>query len=388
MSKFLSRKEWLEISILFVFYRLIIFIFSLVASSRLFVSLDKAYPWIPDNPWLPTYLPDWMTHLIHWDSGWYLSIVEHGYYYTATASNTAFFPLYPLLMKFVSLTGIDPLISGLIISHLTLFGAIIFLYKLANLDLNQKKSLRAVFLLLLFPTAFFFLSVYTESLFLFLIASSFYFARKNKYLLASILAMFSAATRSVGILMLIVLLVEYLEYRNFKFRDIKVNILNLLLIPLGIISYMIFLWNKFGDPLTFINAQKVWSRELGEGIIGFFSTLTTYFNDFLTMLTGGQAYHLANSFDFIAFVLFFVLAIIIAIRFRVSYGLMMVLFLLASSVTGTLISTTRYVIVLFPAFIYLARVLKREYLYIMVLVTSVLLYALFLNMFLNNYWVG
>ena len=33
-------------------------------------------------------------------------------------------------------------------------------------------------------------------------------------------------------------------------------------IPLGVLSYMLFLQEKFGDPVAFVTVQKNWGREL------------------------------------------------------------------------------------------------------------------------------
>ena len=79
-------------------------------------------PWrgFPDNLWLD----GWG----RWDAGWYRHIAMHGYVDQAVGPtgqrNLAFYPLYPLTMRLVSLPGLDPLAAGILISNLAFLGAL------------------------------------------------------------------------------------------------------------------------------------------------------------------------------------------------------------------------------------------------------------------------
>jgi Gpi18-like mannosyltransferase len=122
---------------------------------------------------------------IRWDSNWYLGIASEGYFYTpGEQSSIAFFPLYPLLIKLFSLTLLNPKIVGLLISNIAFLAGAIYLFKLVMLETKDRElASKTVWYLFIFPVSFFFSLVYTEGLFLLLAASSFYYARKQKWLL-------------------------------------------------------------------------------------------------------------------------------------------------------------------------------------------------------------
>ena len=59
--------------------------------------------------------------------------------------------------------------------------------------------------------SFFFSAVYTESLFLALSAGCFYLARRERWVWAGVLGGLAAATRSIGVLLVVPLAVLYLQ---------------------------------------------------------------------------------------------------------------------------------------------------------------------------------
>src|SRR5215813_6126646 len=67
----------------------------------------------------------WVDMWIRWDSRWYQRIATEGYSYSPIdQSSVAFFPLYPLLIRAVSLLGIDPFIAGILITAVSGFLAV------------------------------------------------------------------------------------------------------------------------------------------------------------------------------------------------------------------------------------------------------------------------
>jgi len=96
--------------------------------------------------WVAAHLPmpdnlqhGWLGPLCRWDCGWYLGIAEHGYSphedpAQPGATNFAFFPLYPLLVRFVApLIGGQLLTSAIVISNACCFIALVFVYRYARL---------------------------------------------------------------------------------------------------------------------------------------------------------------------------------------------------------------------------------------------------------------
>lgn len=385
-----NKKELFTVLGLFALWRLTIALISFIAKNRFDIQKDKAFSWISDTPWIPDINPLIQVYA-RWDSGWYYSIVEKGYYFENIEQNAniVFFPLYPMLMEGLGkiLAG-QYLLAGAVLSSLAMAGAVVFLYYLAKLDTKKKPlALLAVLFTLLYPYAFFHIAVYTESLFLLLIVGSFYFARKQKWLAASLMAALASATRPTGIIMLPILALEYLDQVEFKLKKIKEDALWLLLAPLGLSMYMGYLWTTFGDPLLFMKAQNAWGRK-GFSLSGVFEMLGSYLNDFLTVFTNPHPFYLSNAADFLVFVLVFILGVYIFFKLRKSYGAFVIISLLIPIMTQSMVSIGRYSTVLFPVFILLAlKVKKQPWNYALITLFS-MLSALSILMFVHSYWLG
>ena len=144
----------------------------------------------------------------YFDSHWFTEIAAHGY----TVKSTAFFPLYPLVIRGVSeLLHVSPLAAGVLISNVAFFFGLYFFLRLARLDLDRTGAVRTLFLLALFPTAFFFSSAYTEALFLLLAALALYSMRARRWGRAGGYSALAAITRNTGIALGLPFLIEYWE---------------------------------------------------------------------------------------------------------------------------------------------------------------------------------
>lgn len=111
-----------------------------------------------------------------WDSFWYTSIARHGYFFSQSKnSSIAFFPFYPLVVRMVweVFTFKQDQLS-LALNILFSFLALLFLYKLAKLDYDEKTSSDIALVWLFFPPAYFLLSGYPEALFVLLAVLSFF----------------------------------------------------------------------------------------------------------------------------------------------------------------------------------------------------------------------
>ena len=120
-----------------------------------------------------------------WDSQWYMKIARDGYFTGKIGDLSdkavfAFFPLYPLLIYLFNFGFNNLILSGLFVSFLCSIISVIYLYKLVLLDYPEQEGFaagivakRTFLFFLLFPTAFFFTAVYTESLFIMLVILSF-----------------------------------------------------------------------------------------------------------------------------------------------------------------------------------------------------------------------
>lgn len=295
----------------------------------------------------------------------YLTLAKYGYGVFQTYHLYAFFPVYPLLMQTFNYFG-SYLNTGLFISHVSLFLSLYFLYKLLCLDVNKRTSKLTVFLMLIFPTSFFFGSLYTESLFLLETVLSFYFVRKGNYFLAGTFGLLASATRLAGIFIWPALILEFwLSHKqNLKsfFSDPK--FIWLLLPPLGLLAFMQFQYTKTSDLLFFIHSQPGFgANRVVNKLILIHQVFYRYVKMFLSINNYFDPLFFVITLEFLCGVLFLWLSILAFRKTRLSYSVYCLLSFLTPTFTGTLSSVPRYVLVLFPLFLVFARyLLNRRYL--------------------------
>jgi len=195
-----------------------------------------------------------------WDTGHYTTIAMFGY--NPATENTAFFPGYPLLIRlFEPVLPGGALSAGLIISHVACIGALAVLYRLTDDLLGEAIARRTVYFLMAFPYAFFLVAAYNESLFLLLFVASLYCMRRGYWWSAGLLAACASATRQAGVLLAIGFAIEYLRQRDWRLSRTRWNALAVLLVPGGMLAYMAYLWQAFGEPLKFVHVQSLWGRK-------------------------------------------------------------------------------------------------------------------------------
>lgn len=287
-----------------------------------------------------------------WDAGWYFGLIRRGYRVegepAVTAANFAFFPLYPYLIKLLALpfpermhTTERLLIIGLILSNIFLIIALILLHKLVSAMSDRETARRTVLYILLFPTGFILFCFYTESTFLFLSAAAFYAASRKSWWAACVCGGLLALTRPTGILISVPLVWMYLESVGWKPLRMRKNVLWFLLIPSGLVGYFWYAYQQTGDFLAPLNAQKAWKKELTAP----WATLIYPY--------GGNAQ--VTSVEQVLTVAFLALAVLALYKLpSAAYGIYALLLIIPPLLTGTLISTSRYYVVVFPAFIVLA----------------------------------
>ncbi|OIP24673.1 hypothetical protein AUK11_02625 [bacterium CG2_30_37_16] len=355
---------------------LIVNIFGLAVLNRFNLNPDTSQWWL--NPSEVYQTQGWNMSSIHsrWDSKWYESIAGEGYHLIPNniLSNIVFFPLYPLLMKSLSffLLG-DMVLSGWILSMVFLILGVVFLYKLIKEFHKEIDPFRAIFLMLIFPTAFFFNAVYTESLFLFLSVAAFYYSFKKKYLISAAFGFLSSITRITGIFLIIPLFWEYCK--EFGKKGIfKKEFYYLFLIPLGTLGFFTYHFLKFGNFFLFLEVERNWGRafDFGRDVPAVNFTNPAIVN---------------YSFDVLCVIFAVTMSVIVLKKLRTSYGIYMFTTILVALSTGTMMSIERYILILFPIFIYAASI-KNELTKNAWVLISTLLLAIDITLFVNNYWAG
>lgn len=187
---------------------------------------------------------DYFIRWANWDGGHFRGIAENGYLHPF---QVAFFPLYPILIKAVMFFGLNSFWAGFLISQISTLLALFYLYKLLLLDYDLTTVQRGILALLAFPTSFYLGTVYSEGLFLALVTSSFYYARKNNWVLAATLAGLSAITRLVGLAVIVAVASEYF-FQNQKGVNLGLILkkrINRIIIYLILFNLIFFYLNGF-----------------------------------------------------------------------------------------------------------------------------------------------
>ena len=282
------------------------------------------------------------------DGGWYMGIARNGYerrpFESTEQHNWAFFPLFPLLLGAVSkLTGGMPL-TGMVFSSLLFLAALVVLYKTTlSFGYDDGVADRAVFYLAAFPTSYFFSLPMTESLFLLLTVSSFYAARRDAWWAAGLLGALASATRVTGVVLLPVLALVYWQQHR---KRLRVDVLKLLLIPLGLLAFMYYLDVITGDALAFRRVLGSWGRQSG-----------FFLRPLLEYLKHPQDISLSWDFRLLNFsvsVLALVCGVVLAKRREWALSLYTLAGIVIPLSSQLLQSHARYVMVVFPVFIVLA----------------------------------
>lgn len=360
--------------------------FVISAFAPLFTIRDFAWA----GPGLPILWNSWN----RWDTGHFTFIATHGY---DQPMRTAFFPLYPLLMRAVMLAWHNPLIAGLIVSSLAQLVALIVFFRLVWEDVDKENTYRAVVYLSLFPTTFFLVAAYNESLFLCFSLLCFYYLRHGRWWLAGIFGLCASLTRSAGLFLALPFCYEYLAQHEFNIKKIRLNVLWILLIPAGVALFALYCGYRFHDFLVFSHVQETyWNRHAHGPWHGVIDSVKA-----MLISSGPLSFQsLRNLTDLLPDLFTMVLLILLFVgpwrlpRSLWSYGIYGVglflfsqIFPMAGVGLYPLQSTSRFMLEIFPAFIILARLGKYRMVEMNYLLISGALLFFLLAQFLTGHWV-
>jgi Mannosyltransferase (PIG-V) len=281
------------------------------------------------------------------DALWYADIARNGYeqmpFEATREHNWAFFPLFPLLLRYAGkLTG-EYGLTGSLMAAVFFLVALVQLHRLVGeLGYEPETADRTVFYIAAFPVSYFFSLPFTESLFLLLSVTSFRAAVKNSWWLAGVFGGLAAATRITGLCLLPVLALIYWQ----RYRSINARILALLLIPTGIVPYMILLHRLTGNALAFLDIQAVWGHTFGF----FLQPLWEYIKNPFEI---NQRWDF-RFLNFLAAILAFGCGIVWLLKRRWALATYTLLCAIIPLTAMRLQSLTRYIMIAFPIFIVLA----------------------------------
>lgn len=208
---------------------------------------------------------------LRFDTVYYVQIAKTGY---SDVVLSAWPPGYPLLIRGISSLGIFPLAGGLIVSNLAWIGAAGVLYYFLS-QINDQFANRVILLMTVFPTGFFLVAAYTESLFILLSLITLILIYRKNWLLAGIFGALSTLVRFQGGLLVLVLLIEGISWIWLKQEDwlkrTGIIVLSCLIILVTFLIYILFLHQSLHYPWPWQVITSHWEQHIGwpwEGIIG------------------------------------------------------------------------------------------------------------------------
>lgn len=216
---------------------------------------------------LPTSLR-WLGAWTWWDGAWYVGIAEDGYRFSpGRQSSVAFFPGYPLLMRAVGPVVGHPALAGFWITLASGLAAVALFHRWCLQRLDAKAAGTALAALLLYPCSFYlFGTVYADALFLAATLASFVLLEKDRPVLAGIAGAVATATRPIGMAVVVGLWLRARERQRSTDRApgsdgkprrwaLPPGHAGLLIAPLGLVAYIVYLGVRFGHPFAFIEAE-------------------------------------------------------------------------------------------------------------------------------------
>jgi Gpi18-like mannosyltransferase len=312
-----------------------------------------------------------------WDAVHYIDIATRGY----LGTDMAFFPLYPLLIKLVGAFAGNHLIAGLLISNASFFFGLLFLYRLIEREYDRSVARRAIFYVSIFPTAVFFSAVYTESLFFMLTVASFYYMRAGRWWIAGAIGFLAALSRVEGVLLIVPFLMEWFSAMRARTAS-PFGVLAAGLIPLGLVTYMAYLWVLRADPLYFSHVQIHWNRHLAFPWVSVINAFEKIAHSTTALLIANQSLEIAFTLLMLGVLAFGWKSL------RPSYIAYMALSILVPMSTSSLMSMPRFALVLFPMFVIFARWGERRWVNNLISAFSLPLLGLYTVLFANWYWVA
>ena len=114
---------------------------------------SAALPWA-EPAGDPLEQPGLLSYWAHWDGAWYTEIAAAGYIARAPES-TAFFPVFPMIMRVGSVLGGGPALWGVLVSLVATAFALYFLYRIAEKFRGKNVARATTFAFAFFPTAFY-----------------------------------------------------------------------------------------------------------------------------------------------------------------------------------------------------------------------------------------
>lgn len=394
ITKLFSTKFTISF-LIFIFFTIVFYTWVTTFHSVLPFNRDNymygAHHYLQDPRLKSPHSFDFLRALGVFDAQWYLRIADKGYPYHPNppilqdhtvmgGASYAFFPLFPLLIAGVNFFFHHIELSAFFLTNVLLLADFVSLYFLIRKIGGETLAYKTIYLLFLYPMAVFFHTYFTESLYLFLLIWFTYFLYEKKLLYATICLALLNVTKATGWLLNIYLLwIFWQEYKN-KSHTLKQLASSFIILIFPALAWMLFCWYQTSNPFYFLAVRSLWSNV---GYLALYHNLSLFFQ--FDLLPFHYYHH--SKLDILSI---FTVSVLLFLSWKkiphVFWWISFCLFLSPLLVTDTM-SYSRYQIVSFPLFLYLAKTLPHTIYCILIVVFSILLVLTSL-LLVNWYWLG
>ena len=366
-------------------------------------------------------LEPFLNRHVAWDSEYYLAIAVGGYDDprspqlsmqdgTVPHSNSgsdrslslsyAFFPFYPLMIRLfafpLQVLGLNPIataaLAGVVVSALGALLGMLALYDLTRDLLGGEGALRAVFYLVIFPTAFYLLQVYSEGLFIGLAFACLEMLRRKHWLAAALLGVAATLTRAVGVTLVIPMLIAWfrmeewrdLEWRQGFYKGTRVRALyHAVLAVLPLIAFLIWKLSYLGQAFDYVQEHNY-----GRGFLSFEKSFLSWSDAFMAMVRGADPQNSAYYFTEFLGLSIAISTCIVCLRMDAELGWFSLAVVVISWGSGDIQGFHRYILAAPAVFLVLSRwgrnpVFDRAW-----TILSLLLMGTLAMLFAFNMWVA
>lgn len=311
---------------------------------------DAHLAWLPGSGAAFPLLGAWH----HWDACWYTTIASNGYGTTTGTGATTFFPFLPLVAGALAVVRGNLPLAFAAVNAVALVLALTGLQQLVARDVDKETARRTALYVAVFPAAFFLIAPFTEAIFLASVVWAFVGARSRRWEVAIVAGVVAGLTRPLGIVLMLPLaweaarmVVDRWQAGGPRFRRGDVVAAIAVLAP-GVAYAGFVAWTALDVGQSYFASNAGWGAHhlvlpwdrIAQGVA--------------YGLDNGKPSQLVNA---AAWVLFAVLTFLGVRRLPVSYTLFVIPQLVLALTQDTafpLMSTSRYLLALFPCFVVLA----------------------------------
>jgi hypothetical protein len=313
---------------------------------------------------------DFLDLHVRFDAGWYFRIASVGYddghdFNPAVQNTIAFFPGLPLLIRAVAgAIDVDLWTAGVLIVIVSFFFGLVYLYRLARLDLSDDEARASLLLLAFYPFAMCYSAVLTESVFLLAVTAAFFYFRRAAYLKAVPFAFALGLLRPNGFLiavpLTIVAVVPFARSRGWlpgsadaeaaRWTRLIAAIAVAALPLIAMLGHAAYVQSMTGDAFAFVKAQQAWGRGKAELLNVLDARSSMIASEGLAAYARSYPIEILESG---AAIVALAAVVPIVLRFGLAYGLFVAMAVLPPFITLGSISLGRYTAPLFPLFLLL-----------------------------------